>query len=176
MLGGTPGVAYFSNYSHVVPVLEGRRTRNFLDVMTYIMPCNEKNDENGVSWQDMATQMSPVSSPKTSPTYVPPPVGFGSQHSARLDVRDVQANDKGSIKRKQESLLGESAECKSRDVKDFTKMGVLGNSSNPKGLLAVLFKQTAIAKYPALLFKQQLTAYVQKSLKMLNGSKLSYKC
>lgn len=55
-------------------------------------------DENGVSRvvsrRDMATQMSPVSSPETSPVYIPPPVEGGSHHSARVEVRDVQV-DKG---------------------------------------------------------------------------------
>lgn len=52
-------------------------------------------DENGVSRvvsrRDMATQMSPVSSPET---YTPPPVEGVSHHSSRSEVRDVQV-DKG---------------------------------------------------------------------------------
>ncbi|KAI3813356.1 hypothetical protein L1987_18077 [Smallanthus sonchifolius] len=131
-LGGTPGVAYFSNYSPAVPVLEGGRTRSFLAgsplttgvivpdgmVQSADLPGwselliessypdfqDEKNDENGVSRvvsrRDMATQMSPVSSSEASPTYVPLPVGPGGQHSARLEVRDVQV-DKGATMIKQ---------------------------------------------------------------------------
>ncbi|CAH1439347.1 unnamed protein product [Lactuca virosa] len=58
-------------------------------------PYPDSQDENGVSRvvsrRDMATQMSPVSSPET---YTPPPVEGGSHHSSRSEVRDVQV-DKG---------------------------------------------------------------------------------
>ncbi|KAI3713052.1 hypothetical protein L1987_71622 [Smallanthus sonchifolius] len=123
-LGGTPGVAYFSNYSPAVPVLEGGRSRSFLAgsplTTGVIVPDGmvqsanvsgwselliessypDFQDENGVSRRDMATQMSPVSSPEASPTYKPPPVGPSGQHSARLEVRDVQV-DKGATMIKQ---------------------------------------------------------------------------
>ncbi|KAI3717044.1 hypothetical protein L1987_68361 [Smallanthus sonchifolius] len=141
-LGGTPGVAYFSNYSPAVPVLEGGSTMSFLAgsplttgvlvpyghggvvsdghnkygmaqcanvpgwselliESSYPDSQDEKNDENSVSCvasrRDMATQMS---SPETSPTYIPPPVGPNNHHSARLEVRDVQV-DKGAAMTKQ---------------------------------------------------------------------------
>ena len=57
----------------------------------------------------MATQMSPVCSPETSPKgglstsiapYIPPSVEPGSHHSARLEVKDVQV-DKGATMTKQ---------------------------------------------------------------------------
>lgn len=53
-----------------------------------------------VSRRDMATQMSPVSSPETTPTYIPPPSKPGGHHSARLEVRDVQM-DRGATMIKQ---------------------------------------------------------------------------
>ncbi|KAL8254990.1 hypothetical protein R6Q59_033211 [Mikania micrantha] len=138
-LGGTPGVAYFSNYSPAAPILEGGRTGSFLagsplttgvlvpdgmvqsanvqgwaELMvesSYPDSQDEKNDENGVSRvvsrRDMATQMSPVSSPETSPAYIPPHVEPGGNHSARLEVRDVQV-DKGA------TMVKKSKRCKMR--------------------------------------------------------------
>ncbi|PWA37750.1 terminase small subunit, Remorin [Artemisia annua] len=60
---------------------------------------DEKSDENGVSRivsrRDMATQMSPLCSPESSPPYMASPVEPGNHHSARLEIRDVQV-DKGA--------------------------------------------------------------------------------
>ncbi|GJX89289.1 terminase small subunit, remorin [Tanacetum coccineum] len=65
---------------------------------------DEKSDENGVSRivsrRDMATQMSPVCSPESSPPYIASPVERGNHHSARLEIRDVQV-DKGATMTKQ---------------------------------------------------------------------------
>ncbi|GJX20319.1 terminase small subunit, remorin [Tanacetum coccineum] len=76
---------------------------------------DEKSDENGVSRivsrRDMATQMSPVCSPESSPPYIASPVERGNHHSARLEIRDVQMEQckcQSSRKRKQGSLLGKT--------------------------------------------------------------------
>lgn len=188
-LGGNPGVAYFSNYSPAVPVLEGGRTRSFIagsplttgvlvpeglsihygrGIGAHSNPAHsdygvvrssssipgwselliesslpssqdEKHDETKdaedtislvVSQRDIATQMSPVGSNASSPkgklsfsTSPPPPIPFAvdlsDDHSAKLEIRDVQV-DKGTTITRQSKRHGVRRKKKrSPDVKDL---------------------------------------------------------
>ncbi|XP_076946527.1 uncharacterized protein LOC143618082 [Bidens hawaiensis] len=85
-LGGTLEVGYFSNCS---PLTTGVFVPDGVVDSSYLDHQDEKNDENGVSRRDMATQMSPESSVEGSPDYIPTPGGY---QSARLEVRDVEVD------------------------------------------------------------------------------------
>ncbi|PSS30750.1 Remorin like [Actinidia chinensis var. chinensis] len=169
---GAPGIGCFSNYSPVMPALQGENVRDFMvgspfttgvivpDGLSIQYSCHNatpsnpvhtgnaiaragslpgwsdilsesslpssqdekldgtKDEENMVSHvvarRDMATQMSPrnsarssASSPKerlpfsTSPPSIHPVVEPHSNHSAKLEIRDVQVDKRATVTKKQ---------------------------------------------------------------------------
>ncbi|XP_057491772.1 uncharacterized protein LOC130777416 isoform X2 [Actinidia eriantha] len=150
---GAPGIGCFSNYSPVMPALQGGNVRDFMvsspfttgvivpDGLSIQYSCHNatpsnpvhtgnaiaradekldgtKDEENMVSHvvarRDMATQMSPrnsarssASSPKerlpssTSPPSIHPVVEPHSNHSAKLEIRDVQVDKRATVTKKQ---------------------------------------------------------------------------
>ncbi|KAK9064874.1 hypothetical protein SSX86_016256 [Deinandra increscens subsp. villosa] len=152
-LDGAPAVAYFSNYSPAVPVLEGSSSMSFLAgsplTTGVIVPdgflpfCqDEKDDENGdlrvASRRDMATQMSSESSPEASPTCMPPRVEPSGHHSARLEVRDVEV-DRGAAMTKQSKRHG----IRSKNTPEANPLALTWNNTEGAMKLSKLQKEEA---------------------------------